>query len=114
MTAAAPWTRLSAATADLDPPFAVLDRAAFEANAADLLRRSGGLPIRVASKSLRVRSVIESLLARPGFRGVLAYTLPEALWLSATCPDVVVGYPTADRGASRRSPRPNLRRPRSR
>ncbi len=99
MTTAAPWKRWSAATAELDPPFAVLDRGAFEANAADLLRRAGGLPIRVASKSLRVRSIIEALLARPGFRGVLAYTLPEALWLSETCSDVVVGYPTADRGA---------------
>ena len=99
MTTAAPWKRWSAATAELDPPFAVLDRGAFEANAADLLRRAGGLPIRVASKSLRVRSIIEALLARPGFRGVLAYTLPEALWLAETCSDVVVGYPTADRGA---------------
>ena len=99
MTAAAPWKRWSAATAELDPPFAVLDRGAFEANAADLLRRAGGLPIRVASKSLRVRSIIEALLARPGFRGVLAYTLPEALWLAETCSDVVVGYPTVDRGA---------------
>ena len=99
MTTAAPWKRWSAATAELDPPFAVLDRGAFEANAADLLRRAGGLPIRVASKSLRVRSIIEALLARPGFRGVLAYTLPEALWLAETCSDVVVGYPTVDRGA---------------
>src|SRR5690606_19012896 len=35
----------------------------------------------------------------PGYHGVLAYTLPEALWLAETIQDVVVGYPTADRSA---------------
>jgi D-serine deaminase-like pyridoxal phosphate-dependent protein len=36
-----------------------------------------------------------------GFRGILAYTLPEALWLAAcgTSDDIVVAYPTADRSA---------------
>src|SRR5690625_3892805 len=79
---------------------AVLDLDAFEANAADLARRAQGTTIRVASKSLRVRRLIGHVLTRPGFRGVLAYTLPEALWLvehGAT--DVVVAYPTADRSA---------------
>ena len=81
-------------------PVAVLDLDAFDANAADLARRAQGTPIRVASKSLRVRRLIDHVLTRPGFRGVLAYTLPEALWLvehGAT--DVVVAYPTADRSA---------------
>ncbi|MFM9878714.1 MAG: alanine racemase, partial [Rhodoglobus sp.] len=54
-------------------------------------------PIRVASKSVRVRGVIESVLALPGYRGVLAFTLAEALWLAETVDDIVVGYPTADR-----------------
>lgn len=81
-------------------PVAVLDLDAFDANAADLARCAQGTPIRVASKSLRVRRLIDRVLTRPGFRGVLAYTLPEALWLvehGAT--DVVVAYPTADRSA---------------
>ena len=79
-------------------PLAVLDLDAFDANARDLARRAGGVPIRVASKSLRVRALIERVLARPGFSGVLAYTLPEALWL-ASCgiDDLLVAYPTADR-----------------
>ncbi|WP_231979180.1 alanine racemase [Tessaracoccus coleopterorum] len=96
---AGPWADWSAATADLDPPFAVLDRDALLANAADLVRRAAGTPVRIASKSLRVRGVLEELLRRDGFAGVLAFTLPEALWLARTCPDVVVGYPTADRAA---------------
>lgn len=100
------WPRLTAATAHLDPPLGVIDRAALAFNAADLVRRAGGVPIRVASKSIRVRGVLEAVLARPGFAGVLAYTLPEALWLASPrarggsdIDDVVVGYPTTDRAA---------------
>ncbi len=100
------WPRLTSATAPLDPPFGVIDRAALAYNAADLARRAGGVPIRVASKSIRVRGVLEAVLARPGFAGVLAYTLREALWLAdsrarggSDLDDVVVGYPTADRAA---------------
>jgi D-serine deaminase-like pyridoxal phosphate-dependent protein len=62
-------------------PLAVLDLDAVDANAAELARRAAGTPIRVASKSLRVRALLDRVLARPGFEGILAYTLPEALWL---------------------------------
>jgi len=91
------------ATAGLDPPLAVVDLDAFDANAADLVRRAAGLPIRVASKSVRSRALVSRVLAMPGFHGVLAFTLPEALWLVRTgvCDDVVVGYPSSDRGALR-------------
>jgi D-serine deaminase-like pyridoxal phosphate-dependent protein len=91
------------ATAHLEPPFAVVDLTAFDSNAADLVRRAGGLPIRVASKSLRCRYLIERVLARPGFRGVMCYSLPEALWLhaSGTSDDLLVAYPTVDRAALR-------------
>jgi len=97
--AASRFDRLAAATAALEPPFAVVDLGAFDANADDLVRRAAGTPIRVASKSVRIRSLLEGVLARPGFHGVLAYTLPEALWLAETIEDVVVGYPTVDRAA---------------
>jgi D-serine deaminase-like pyridoxal phosphate-dependent protein len=99
------WSRLSAAVAVLDPPPAtpvlVVDLAAFDANAADLVRRAGGKPVRVASKSLRVPALIERALATRGFHGVLAYTLREALWLErqGLCDDIVVAYPTVDRTA---------------
>ena len=75
--------QLERATAHLDPPFAVVDLAAFDANARDLVRRAGGVPIRVVSKSLRCRLLIERVLARPGYRGVMSYSLAEALWLHA-------------------------------
>jgi D-serine deaminase-like pyridoxal phosphate-dependent protein len=66
-----------------------------------MTRRAGGKPIRLASKSIRCRHLIEHVLAMDGFRGILAYTLPEALWLAScdTTDDIVVAYPTADRVA---------------
>jgi D-serine deaminase-like pyridoxal phosphate-dependent protein len=102
-TAAALGARLDRATAGLDPPLAVVDLDAFDANAADLERRAAGVPIRVASKSVRVRALLERVLRRDGWAGVLAYTLPEALWLAetGTADDVLVAYPTADRAALR-------------
>lgn len=92
--------RLSAATAGLAAPLVVVDLDALEANAADLVRRAAGVPVRVASKSVRVRGVLEDVLARPGFAGVMAYSLREALWLvSHGARDVLVGYPSVDAGA---------------
>jgi len=93
------WSSLSAATEKLDTPFGAISVGALSWNAHDMLRRANGTTIRVASKSVRVRGVIDAVLALPGFRGVLAYTLAEALWLAETIDDVVVGYPTVDRGA---------------
>lgn len=81
-------------------PIAVLDLDAFTRNAASLATRANGTPIRVASKSLRVRRALTHALGLPGYQGILAYTLPEALWLAAQgADDVVVAYPTADRTA---------------
>ena len=101
------WPSLSAATESFDPPFGVISLLALAHNAFDMLARAHGMPIRVASKSIRVRGVLDAVLALPGYAGVLAYTLPEALWLATTSKhgkaieDVVVGYPTADRAAIR-------------
>jgi D-serine deaminase-like pyridoxal phosphate-dependent protein len=96
--------RLSGAVAGLDDPatpMVVVDLDAFDANAEDLRRRASSTPIRVASKSLRVPALLERALARPGFSGVLGYALREALWLvdQQLTDDVVLGYPTVDRGA---------------
>jgi D-serine deaminase-like pyridoxal phosphate-dependent protein len=95
--------RYDRATADLDPPLALVDLDAFDRNAADLTRRAASRPIRVASKSLRCRYLIERALARPGYQGVMSYSLPEALWLYAagTSDDVLVAYPAVDRKALR-------------
>ncbi|WP_156755427.1 type III PLP-dependent enzyme domain-containing protein [Actinokineospora pegani] len=101
-------TRLDTATADLDPPLAVVDLDAFDRNADDLVRRAAGRPVRVASKSIRCRTLLERVLRRDGFAGVLSYALPEALWLHGVWAgtdladtDLLVAYPTADRAALR-------------
>ncbi|WP_433140801.1 amino acid deaminase/aldolase [Actinomadura nitritigenes] len=93
--------RYDAATTGLEAPFAVVDLAAFRANAADLVRRAAGKPIRIASKSVRCRALLEETLAMDGFAGVMAFTLPEALWLAreGVSDDILVAYPTADRTA---------------
>jgi D-serine deaminase-like pyridoxal phosphate-dependent protein len=93
--------RLDRATAHLETPLAVVDLGAFDANAAALTARAGGKPIRVASKSVRCRELLTRVLARPGWHGVMAYTLPEAIWLvrSGVTDDVLVAYPTVDRAA---------------
>ncbi|MBF4563255.1 alanine racemase [Microbacterium sp. VKM Ac-2870] len=96
---AAYWAARSAAVADVSGPVATIDLDALQYNAMDLIVRSAGVPIRVASKSIRVREVLDATLAVPGYRGILAFTLPEALWLAKDHEDVVLGYPTVDRAA---------------
>ena len=89
-----------AATAAVQPPFAVVDLDAFDANAADLVRRAAGSPIRVASKSVRCRALMSRALAQPGYAGVMAYAVQEARWLVASgFDDVFVAYPSVDRAA---------------
>ncbi|WP_134767968.1 amino acid deaminase/aldolase [Nocardioides sp. 1609] len=93
--------RIERATQHLDAPVAVVDLDAFDANAADLARRAAGTPIRVASKSVRCRALLDRVLGLEGYAGILAFTLAEALWLAEEHEDVVVGYPTAERAALR-------------
>lgn len=91
--------RLTRATRDLPGPVAVVDLDRLDANAADLLRRAGGTPVRLASKSVRVRALVDRALGA-GFRGVMGYALAEALWLvEHGVQDVLVAYPTVDRAA---------------
>lgn len=93
------WGALDRAVSELSGPVATLNLPALRYNALDMLVRAGGVPIRVASKSIRVREAIDATLAIAGYQGILAFTLPEALWLSEAHEDVVLGYPTADRAA---------------
>lgn len=91
-----PWQALRTAGA----PTAVVDLDAFDANAAGLLRRAAGTPIRVASKSVRSRALISRVLEMEGYAGVLGYSVREAIWLAENgVRDVVVAYPSVDRDA---------------
>ena len=85
--------------ASIEAPFAFVDLDAMWANALDMLRRAGGKPIRVATKSLRCRPLIASALENEaGFRGLMTFTLAETLWLwQMGFSDLLLAYPTADR-----------------
>ena len=87
--------------AEVEAPFAFVDLDAMWANAEAMLGRSAGKPVRVASKSVRCRALLEAILGRDQrFRGLMTYTLPETLWLAEQgFEDLLLAYPTADVGA---------------
>jgi D-serine deaminase-like pyridoxal phosphate-dependent protein len=97
----ATYDRYEAIFEGIEAPFAFVDLDAMEANAAEMLGRAGGKPIRVASKSVRCCEVMRRIEAIDSqFQGLLCLTLPEALHLSAEgFRDLVVAYPTVDRKA---------------
>lgn len=86
-----------AATADLPAPLAILDLDAIDANIDDLVRRAAGVPIRLATKSVRVRAIIDRALKNPGFQGLMTYSLAESNWLADLGHDnILLAYPTAN------------------
>jgi D-serine deaminase-like pyridoxal phosphate-dependent protein len=87
--------------AEVEAPFAFVDLDAMWANAEAMLERAGGKPVRVATKSIRCRALIEAILHRDrAFAGLMTYTLPETLWLAEQgFEDLLLAYPTADAGA---------------
>jgi D-serine deaminase-like pyridoxal phosphate-dependent protein len=89
--------RYEAAFEGRDAPFAFVDLDAMWSNADEMLGRAGGKPIRVATKSVRCRALLEAIAKRDQrFRGLMTFTLRESLWLGQ--PDMLLAYPTADRG----------------
>jgi D-serine deaminase-like pyridoxal phosphate-dependent protein len=101
------YEELEAIFAGVDAPFAFVDLDAMWSNAAAMLERAQGTPIRVASKSVRCRTLLEAILGRGahaadghGFRGLMTFTLAESLWLHEHgFDDLLLAYPTADRAA---------------
>ena len=87
--------------AEVEAPFAFVDLEAMWGNAESMLERSQGKNVRVASKSIRCRALLEAILGRDGrFQGLMTYTLPETLWLAEQgFEDLLLAYPTADVGA---------------
>jgi D-serine deaminase-like pyridoxal phosphate-dependent protein len=87
----------------VEAPFAFVDLDAMWANAEALLDRAGRKPVRVATKSIRCRALIEEILGRDArFAGLMTYTLPETLWLAESGhTDLLLAYPTADSSALR-------------
>jgi D-serine deaminase-like pyridoxal phosphate-dependent protein len=94
------YAELRAALRGEHLPLAYCDLDLLLANARALAERSGGLPIRLASKSIRCRELLRRTLdSNPAiFKGVLCYSAAEAAFLAADgFDDLVVAYPTVDR-----------------
>ncbi|MFT4883253.1 MAG: D-serine deaminase-like pyridoxal phosphate-dependent protein [Natronomonas sp.] len=92
-----------AAFSERSLPTAFLDREAFEANIERTKERADGVPVRVASKSVRCRAVLERLLDEPEFEGLMCYTGNEAVDLADEgFDDLLVAYPTVDERELRR------------
>jgi D-serine deaminase-like pyridoxal phosphate-dependent protein len=77
-------------------PLAFVDLDAFDHNAGVLAGLAGGKPIRVATKSLRCPALLRRVLAHgPAFRGLMAWAVPEAAFLSVQgFDDILVAYPS--------------------
>lgn len=79
-------------------PLAFVDRAALEANIEQTAERAGDVPVRVASKSVRCRGILERLLDEPGFEGLMCYAGHEAADLATNgFDDLLVAYPVTGR-----------------
>lgn len=103
--AMSPFPAYAAALRNLRLPLAYVDLARFDQNAADLVRRvragtGRALPIRPASKSIRCVTLMDRLLTREGYAGLMCYSAGEAAWLSrelAQPTHLLVAYPTLER-----------------
>jgi D-serine deaminase-like pyridoxal phosphate-dependent protein len=108
------YEELESIFAAIDAPLALVDLDAMWSNGREMLARARGTPIRVASKSVRCRPLLAEMLARraqapgsvgraariSGFEGLMTFTLAESLWLhSHGFDDLLLAYPTTDRGA---------------
>ena len=84
--------------AEVQAPFAFVDLDAMWANAGSMLERAGDKPIRIATKSIRCRPLLERILERDDrFRGLMTFTLPETNWLASEgFEDLLLAYPTTD------------------
>jgi D-serine deaminase-like pyridoxal phosphate-dependent protein len=93
--------RYEAAFEGRDAPFAFVDLDAMWWNADEMLARAGDKPIRVASKSVRCRPLLEEIARRDArFTGLMTFTLEESLWLGEHgFKNLLLAYPTADRAA---------------
>ncbi len=79
-------------------PFAFVDQDLLLENAAQIKKRAGDKNIRIATKSVRCRGILQMLLdLKAPFKGLMCYTAEEAIWLANQgFDDLLVAYPTVD------------------
>jgi len=82
----------------IEAPFAFVDLDAMWANSDAMLERARDKPVRIASKSIRCRALIDRILDRDErFQGVMTFTLPETNWLAGLgYENLLLAYPTTD------------------
>ncbi|MFQ5629162.1 MAG: amino acid deaminase/aldolase [bacterium] len=85
---------------DAPKPFAFVDLDLFEENIRQVKRRAGEKSIRVATKSIRCRSLVKKILDDDSqFIGLMCYSADEAVFLSRNgFDDILVAYPFWDDG----------------
>lgn len=77
-------------------PLAYVDLDLLDQNIAAIADRAGDKQVRIASKSIRCRAVMERILAagKP-YKGIMAFTASEALFLlEQRMDDILIAYPT--------------------
>ena len=79
-------------------PLAFVDLDLLRKNASYLVSRSKGLPIRIASKSVRTPGVLKLVLKEfPQFQGIMTYSASETAFLCEQGLDnFLIGYRTVD------------------
>lgn len=82
-----------------DRPVLFLDEDAFTKNCQWVIENAGSKKIRIATKSLRSKTIFKKILGMsPVFQGLMTYDIREALWLRQEgFNDILMGYPTMDK-----------------
>lgn len=77
-------------------PYAFIDLDVMEENTKQLLIRSQNKLVRLATKSIRCRTILDRLLKESDqIQGFMCFTAPEAVWLSEQgYDDLLIAYPT--------------------
>jgi D-serine deaminase-like pyridoxal phosphate-dependent protein len=78
---------------------AFVDFDLLDLNIRSLLTRAGNKKIRIASKSIRCKAVLEYILqSDKRFQGIMCYTAGEAAWLAENgFDDLLIGYPCVNK-----------------
>ena len=86
---------------ELSLPALLLDLPAFEENCRQIVHRSNGKKIRIATKSIRSVEVIQRILDSSSvFQGVMCFSAEEAIFLSEKgLDDILISYPIWDKQA---------------
>ncbi len=91
------WEQYRDALRGIRLPLAYCDLDLFDRNARDLVLRARGRPLRVATKSVRCRALLERVGSFGGWSGLMCFAAGEAAFLAEHgFDDLLVAYPTLE------------------